>query len=349
MTGWIWLSHAGRFKMQPDKRIKASIIGISGYTGLELLRLLLAHPHVDIGYLTSRQHENEPIGSLMPHLAHLDLAVTNTPADVVAKNSDVVFLCLPHKTAQEVVAALHGKTRLIDLSADFRLDDPAQYEKYYGEKHYYPGLLNEVVYGLPELVDKNKIKSANTVANPGCYALLGQLLLAPFKGMIESADYIGITGSSGLGKSPVEAGHHPVRNHNIRSYGVNTHRHIPEIIRAAGISESQLNFVPTSGPFTRGIFGQAFITLKNSQTPTLDHLYDGRPFVRQQKEIALANIVGSNFADVSFTMGRNGHVMAQGVIDNLVKGAGGTAVQNMNLMFGIDETAGLINLAPLYP
>lgn len=330
-------------------KIKASIIGITGYTGLELLRLLLAHPCVEIAHLTSRQNEQEPIGTLFPHLAHLDLAVTDTPPEKMAKGSDVVFLCLPHKTAQDVVAALHKKVKLIDLSADFRLDNPAMYEKYYGEKHAHPDLLKEVVYGLPEIVDREKIKKASTVANPGCFALLSQLLLYPFKGHIAHADIFAVTGSSGAGKTPGEGTHHPVRSHNMRSYGVNTHRHIPEIVRGADMTEDQLNFVPTSGPFVRGIFGQAFISLNEMGPPNFNALYKGEPFVRLQKEVALANIVGSNFADLSFTIGKNGHIMAQGVIDNLVKGAGGTAVQNMNLMFGFPETAGLLNLSPLYP
>ena len=353
--------------------IKASIIGITGYTGLELLRLLLAHPHVEIKYLTSRQHENEPIGKIYPHLAHLDLHITNTPQDKVAKDSDVVFLCLPHKTAQDVVADLIGKTKIIDLSADFRLDDPAIYKKYY-EEHKHPHLLKKVVYGLPELGHVSAIKKASVVANPGCFALISQLLLLPFKDNIKHADIFAVTGSSGAGKTPVDGTHHPVRSHNMKSYNINKHRHIPEIIRAGGITEKQLNFVPTSGPFTRGIFAQAFITLKKPLVSSaglprgsragkgssafaeddglktaIKKTYKNAPFVRLQSEVALANIVGSNFADLNFTLGADGKILAQGALDNIVKGAGGSAVQNMNLMFGLKETEGLINLAPLYP
>lgn len=326
--------------------IKASIIGITGYTGVELLRLLLAHPEVEIKYLTSRQHMHEPIKNIYPHLAHLDLKVTNTPHAKVAKDSDVVFLCLPHKTAQDVVAELHGKTKLIDLSADFRLDDPKMYEKYY-EEHKYPGLLKKIVYGLPEIGNTAAIKKASTVANPGCFALISQLLLFPFKGNIKHADIFAITGSSGAGKTPTDGTHHPVRNHNIKSYNINKHRHIPEIIRAGGITEKQLNFVPSSGPFTRGIFAQAFITLK--KPAAFKNIYAKHPFIRIQNEVALANIVGSNFADLSFTQGTDGKILAQGALDNIVKGAGGSAVQSMNLMFGLKETEGLINLTPLYP
>ncbi len=330
------------------KKIKASIVGVSGYTGVELLRLLLAHPRVEIAYLTSRQHEDVPVGDVFPHLSHLDLRVTNTTPEKVAKDSDVVFLCLPHQTAQDVVNSLHGKTKVIDLSADFRLDETT-YEKYY-EKHKYPKLLKEVVYGLPEITGHDAIAKASTVANPGCFALLSQLLLFPYKGHIAHADIFAITGSSGAGKSPTEGTHHPVRNHNIRSYNINKHRHIPEIIRSGGITENQLNFVPTSGPFTRGIFAQAFITLNDKGPPPhAAKIYEQSPFIRLQKEVSLANIVGSNFVDLNFIEATGGRIMAQGALDNIVKGAGGCAVQNMNIMFGLDEKEGLFNLGAVYP
>lgn len=333
------------------QKITASIIGITGYTGLEILRLLLAHPQVEIGHLTSRQHEDTKIGEVYAHLAHLDLRITDTDHKTVAQNSDVVFLALPHKTAQDVVADLHGVTKVIDLSADYRLDDADTYTRYYDVPHNHPDLLKDVVYGLPEIVGKDAVKNASTVANPGCYAALGQFLTFPFKGHIETVDFIGVTGSSGLGKSPSESGHHPVRNHNMRSYGINTHRHIPEIARSAGIAESQINMVPTSGPFTRGIFGQAFITLTDDVDieACVKNAYQDCPFVRFSNPVALADIVGSNFVDLQFIKGNNGHIIAQGVLDNLVKGAAGSAIQNMNLMCGLEETSGLINLSPVYP
>lgn len=330
--------------------IKASIIGITGYTGLELLRLLLAHPKVEIKYLTSRQHESEPIGKIYPHLAHLNLNITNTAHEQVAADSDVVFLCLPHKTSQDVVAALHGKTKIVDLSADFRLDDAATYKKYY-EDHKHPDLLKKVVYGLPELGHADAITKADTVANPGCFALLSQLLILPFKDNIQQVDIFAVTGSSGAGKTPVDGTHHPVRNHNIKSYNINKHRHIPEIVRAGGITEQQLNFIPSSGPFTRGIFAQGFITLKSKIDidAAIKKAYANAPFVRIQDTVQLADIVGSNFVDLNFQWGTDGKILAQGALDNIVKGAGGSAVQNMNLMFGLKETEGLLNLSPVYP
>ncbi|GJL84320.1 MAG: N-acetyl-gamma-glutamyl-phosphate reductase [Micavibrio sp.] len=341
--------------MQPEesKKLKASIIGITGYTGLELLRLLLAHPDVDIGYLTSRQHKNTPIGDVYPHLAHLGFRITDTDLQEIATNSDIVFICLPHKTAQVAVAELIGKTKIIDLSADYRLDDAETYTKYYGVPHAHPELLDKVVYGMPE-INAEDVKSAETVANPGCFALLSQLMLYPFRGQIEHADIMAVTGSSGAGKTPGDGTHHPIRNHNMKSYNINAHRHIPEIIRTAGITEEQLNFVPTSGPFTRGIFAQAFLTLKenydqNAIDTLIENTYGFCPFVRVQKEVSLSNIVSSNYIDLSYGGGNQGIIMIQGALDNLVKGAGGTAVQNMNLMFGLDETAGLGNLGPVYP
>ncbi|MGB0719416.1 MAG: N-acetyl-gamma-glutamyl-phosphate reductase [Bdellovibrionales bacterium] len=326
--------------------IKASIIGITGYTGLETLRVLMAHPDVDIAHVTSRQHDNVAIGEAYPHLAHLDLKITNTDHIDVAKDSDVVFLALPHKTAQDVVADLHGTVKVIDLSADYRLDDAATYEKYY-EAHKHPQLLKEVVYGLPE-INRTAIKGASSVANPGCFALLAQLMLYPFAGVIDHADIMAVTGSSGSGKTPSDGTHHPIRSHTMKSYNINKHRHIPEITRTAKIDEGQLNFVPTSGPFVRGIFATAFVQT-NGAPQCAGDLYADHPFTRVTDSVALANIVGSNFCDVSFQKIDDNRYIVQGAIDNLVKGAAGCAVQNMNLMFGLDETTGLITLGTVYP
>ncbi len=329
---------------------RVSIIGITGYTGLELLRLLLAHPKVDIAHVTSRQHDGVDIGTVYPHLSHLDIQVTNPDLNKIAEDSDVVFLCLPHKTAQDTVAALFGKVKIIDLSADFRLDDVKTYEQYYQVPHNHAHLLDKAVYGISEIVGNDTIANAELVANPGCFALLSQMLLFPFAGSIEHANIMAITGSSGSGKSASDGTHHPVRNHNLKSYNINKHRHIPEICRSAKITEDQMNFVPTSGPFTRGIFATAFIQIKAGAGFTnTDELYKDNPFIRVQDSVALANIVGSNFCDLSFQKVNDQNYIVQGALDNLVKGASGCAVQNMNLMCGYDETLGLSTLAPLYP
>ncbi len=329
---------------------RISIIGITGYTGLELLRLINAHPKVEIAHITSRQHDGVSIGDVYPHLAHMDHPVTNPDLDKIAADSDVVFLCLPHKTAQDTVAALYGKVKIIDLSADFRLDDVATYEKYYATPHNHADLLKKAVYGAPEIVGADAIAKAELVANPGCFALLAQLMLFPFAGTIKHADIMAVTGSSGSGKTASDGTHHPVRSHNMKSYNINKHRHIPEICRSADISEDQLNFVPTSGPFTRGIFATAFVTTKDGAAmKCAGDVYEGHPFVRLQDEIALANIVGSNFCDLNYRKVSDNNFIVQGALDNLVKGAAGCAVQNMNLICGYDETEGLTQLSPLYP
>ncbi len=326
---------------------RISIIGITGYTGLELLRLTCAHPQTEIAYVTSRQHDGVLIGDVYPHLAHLDLTISNPDLEKIAQDSDVVFLCLPHKTAQDTVSALYGKVKIIDLSADFRLDDVETYEHYYNTPHNYPDLLDKAVYGLPEIIGHDAIKNADIIANPGCFALLSQIMLYPFAGKIDHADIMAITGSSGAGKSPSDGTHHPVRNHNLKSYNINKHRHIPEICRSAKINESQLNFVPTSGPFTRGIFATAFV--KTTKNFTVSECYQNQPFIRMQDNVAIANVAGSNFCDLNITQVDEANFIVQGVIDNLVKGAAGCAIQNMNIICGYDETLGLTSLGPLYP
>lgn len=327
-------------------QIRASVIGVTGYTGLELIRMLAAHPGVTLAHLTSRQHADTPIGDVYPHLSHLTMKITDRTPETVAKDSDVVFVALPHKSAQEAVSAMIGKAKIIDLSADFRLKDPATYKRYY-EDHLFPDLLPRFVYGLPE-VHRDAIKKADAVANPGCFALLIQLLLLPFKGRIERADVFATTGSSGSGKTPGDGTHHPVRSHNMKSYNINKHRHTPEITATVGITEEQLNFVPTSGPFVRGIFANAFITLSRDAAGDTS-IFKNHPFVRLQKNVELANIVGSNFCDLNYSVGTGDTIIAQGAIDNLVKGAAGNALQNMNLMFGLPETLGLDTFLPVYP
>jgi N-acetyl-gamma-glutamyl-phosphate reductase len=327
--------------------IKISIIGVTGYTGMELLRCLLHHPNVEIKYLVSRQHEGTKLGTLFPRLSHIDgLTITNTDHDKVARESDVVFLCLPHKAAQEVAPAFLGKTKLIDFSADFRLTDAATYKKYYTDDHQHPDLLNgRFVYGLPEIY-RDQIAKADAVANPGCFALLVQLLLLPLKGRMTQADVIAISGTSGGGRNARDPVDHPALSQNIRSYLVNEHRHTPEILATSGLKLGELNFAPTVGPFLRGIFAQGFIQTDNQ--PNIK-VFDGHPFVRVVDKVELTNVVSTNFVDISYSEGNGGRILAQGALDNLLRGASGTAVQNMNIMCGLDETLGLTFDTPFYP
>ena len=330
-----------------SSKIKVSIVGVTGYTGMELLRCLLQHNHVEIKYLVSRQHEGTNLSELFPRLQHIDgLKITNTDHDTVANQSDVVFLCLPHKAAQEVAPTFLGKTKVIDFSADFRLNDKDTYERYYKTPHQHPDLLNgRFVYGLPETF-RDDIAKADAVANPGCFALLVQLLLLPFKGKMEQADVIAISGTSGGGRAARDPVDHPTLSQNIRSYLVNEHRHTPEILATSGLKEEQLNFAPTVGPFLRGIFANGFI--KTSAQPDLS-VFDGHPFVRLVDKVEMTNVVSTNFIDLHYTRGNGGEIIAQGAIDNLLRGASGTAVQNMNIMFGLDETEGLNFNTPFYP
>ncbi len=328
------------------KKIKVSIIGVTGYTGSELLRVLIAHPHVEFAYLTSRSHENTAIGQIYPRLSHLDLKVTNPDYATVARGSDVVFLCLPHMASQEVIGEFLGKCKVIDMSADFRLEDPALFEKYYATAHLKPELLDGTfVYGIPEL-NRKDLKGADNVANPGCNALLVQLMLLPFAGKIKHVDVSLFTGTTGGGAGPRDPMDHPVLTQNVRSYQINCHRHTPEITRTAKITEDQMNFTPTVGPFSRGIFATAYVQAGGGPDTGV---YKGEPFVRLTKKVELSNIVSTNFIDLSYQDGVSGTYVVQGAIDNLLRGAAGTAVQNMNLMFGLNETEGLTFTSAVYP
>ena len=330
-----------------SSKIKVSIIGVTGFTGMELLRCLLQHDHVVLKYLVSRQHEGTALSELFPRLSHIDgLEITNTDHESVASESDVVFLCLPHKAAQEVAPTFIGKTKIIDFSADFRLNDQATYEKFYHIPHHHPNLLNgQFVYGLPEIY-RNEIAKSDAVANPGCFALLVQLMLYPYKDKMKSADVIAISGTSGGGRSARDPVDHPYCAQNMRSYLVNQHRHTPEILATSGLSEENLNFAPTVGPFLRGIFATAFI--EADALPPQD-TFKAEPFTRMVNKVELTNVVSTNFVDLNYTQGNDGKIIAQGALDNLLRGASGTAVQNMNIMFGLKEGEGLNFNTPFYP
>ena len=327
--------------------IKISVIGATGYTGSEILRLALHHPGVEIAYLTSRQHEKTPVADIFPRLQHIDdVFVTNTPYARVAEESDVVFLCLPHVASQEVIDTFIGKAKVIDMSADFRLDDPVVFEDYYGTPHLKPEMLDgRFVYGLPEL-NRDALRGADLVANPGCNALLVQMMLLPFAGRIDHADVSLFTGTTGGGRSPRDPIDHPALSGNVRSYQVNCHRHTPEILRTAKLETEKFNFTPTVGPYLRGIFATAFVT--TGAEPDLS-AFETAPFARVCETVEMNNVVSTNYCDLSFTQGRDGIVIVQGAIDNLLRGAAGTAVQNMNLMVGFDEAAGLDLATPVWP
>lgn len=331
-----------------SSKVKASIIGVTGYTGTEILRILLQHPHVEIKYLVSRQHEGTALQDLFPRLETLtNLKVTNTDYETVANDSDVVFLCLPHMASQDAVQEFLGKTKIIDLSADFRLNDAALFKKFYKEDHKYPDLLDgRFVYGFPEAF-KEDIQKADAVANPGCFALLLQTMLWPLKGHIEQAQIFAISGTSGGGRKARDPVEHPYCSQNVKSYLVNNHRHMPEITGSIGLEHEQLDFIPSVGPFLRGIFAHGFVHLSGETTPAP---YRDAPFVRVRDEVHMTNVVSTNFCDLSYQPAQQDNCMlVQGALDNLLKGASGTAVHNMNLMFGLTETDGLLFSSPIYP
>ncbi|MBI2463384.1 N-acetyl-gamma-glutamyl-phosphate reductase [Candidatus Peregrinibacteria bacterium] len=341
------------------KKINISIIGVTGFTGIELIRLLVNHPYVKLKYLVSKTHGEhskdygQKISDVWPHLKNIcDLDLTDMDVQKVAEESDVVFLALPHHESQKIVPIIINKTKIIDLSADFRLHDKSLYAQYYDHEHDYAEGLSQFIYGLPEL-HKEKIVSAQNIANPGCFAITAELAILPLKGCIEHVSLFAITGSSGAGKKPQDETHHSIRNHNVTSYKIGVHQHIPEIIQELEIEKSQLTFVPTRGPFTRGIHLTAYFYFqkKFSQKKIMNlykKTYAKAPFVRMKKNVQLADVIGSNFCDIA-VHNVNGKFIIQAVIDNLVRGAAGTAIQNMNIMCGFDETLGLKPISPIFP
>ena len=338
-----------------SEKINVSVVGATGYGGLELIRLLAPHSKVELKYLVSKSTAGKKISEVWPHLEGVcDIELQDLDIKNVAEESDIVFFALPHCESQKLIPKVIGMTKVIDLSGDFRLKDSTEFEEFYNEKHLCSEVSDEFVYGLPE-VNKDEIKDSSNIANPGCFATAVELALLPLKGHIKNAEIFAITGSTGSGKSPSEGTHHPIRNHNVKSYKVGIHQHLPEIAQTLDVDTDQLTFVPTSGPFSRGIHLTAFVEIDESSVDKCKDVealfldkYKDEFFVRVKGDIQLADVVGSNFCDVSVKE-VNGKVVVQAVIDNLVKGAAGTAIQNMNLMFGFCETEGLDSLLTLFP
>jgi N-acetyl-gamma-glutamyl-phosphate reductase len=337
--------------------VKVAVVGASGYTGVELLRLLAAHPQVEISCVTSRQTVGEDISTLFPSLrGKVNLRCDPGDPELVAAKADFVFTALPHQTAMEVVPSmLAAGKKVVDLSADYRLRDVAVYRQWYQE-HTSPQLLAEAVYGLPEL-NREQIRSARLVANPGCYPTSVALGLAPLlkQGLIDHRSLIvdSKSGTSGAGRSAKVGSLFCEVNEGFAAYGVGRHRHTPEIEQTlsqlAG-EAVQVNFTPHLLPVNRGILSTCYATLHGDHdSAALLALYRehfrGEGFVRICPEGSLPNIAfvrGSNFCDIGLVSDqRTGRVIVVSTIDNLVKGAAGQAVQNMNLMLGFAEDAGL--------
>jgi LysW-gamma-L-alpha-aminoadipyl-6-phosphate/LysW-L-glutamyl-5-phosphate reductase len=348
-------------------RVRVAIIGATGYGGAELLRLLVHHPGVVLTRLAAKDHVGQRIDAVHTNLYGLcDLVVEDADPDAVAPDADLVFLGLPHRTSA-VIGDRYAKLgcRVIDLSGDWRLDDPAVYAQFYGCAHPFPDRLGTWAYGLPEL-DRTGLRGARFVASPGCFATAITLALLPFARAGLLPDRVAVcamTGSSGSGANPSAGTHHPVRSVTLRAYKALDHQHTPEIelnLRRAGAGAAfHLDFVPVSAPLSRGILTSCFFEVPAAVDAgvvdaALDAAFANEPLVRvvRGRLPEVAAVKGSMFVDVAATVGPlrgdRRTIVAHSALDNLVKGGAGQAVQAMNVALGFDETLGL--LAPaLWP
>jgi len=329
-----------------------------------MIRRLLIHPDVELGRVVAVDHVGEPLGAVHPPLTGRNaLRFENVPPEEAARGADVALLALPHKvSAHHAPAILAAGVKVVDMSGDFRLRDAAAYERYYGAKHPHPELLGSFVYGLPEL-NRDAIRTARAVASPGCFATtieLGLLPLARAGKLPRAVQVVGMTGSSGSGIAPTAGTHHPVRAVNLKPYKVLDHQHTPEILEtlaAAGAPGIELAFVPVSAPLSRGILATTFVQLPadmtaESLTALYADAYAHEPFVRfvRDRVPEVAAVAGSNYAEVGFTLGAPADgkrtLAIVSATDNLIKGGAGQAIQNMNLMLGLPETASLEDPGP---
>ncbi|MBW1659479.1 MAG: N-acetyl-gamma-glutamyl-phosphate reductase [Deltaproteobacteria bacterium] len=344
--------------------IRVGIVGGSGYTGVQLMALLLSHPEVSLKWVTSRKFEGQPVFETFGALRSLtDLAFTKYSLDLLGE-VDLVFTAVPHGQAMGIVSEVvqHGK-RVIDLSADFRFQDVALYEQTY-QPHTAPELAKRAVYGLPELF-YGEIKEADLVGNPGCYPTSAILASAPLvqEGLWDSHFPIIVdakSGVSGAGRDPNLTTHFPEADEGLTPYKVLVHRHQPEIASILQKSSNErglVYFVPHLVPMNRGIVSTVYLRLKEAiALEDLHRLYEvfynGKPFVRvlpTGKAPSSHHVRGSNFCDIGLALAPDGKtVVAMAAIDNLIKGASGQAVQNMNILAGFEESAGLAQ-PPLFP
>ena len=335
--------------------IRVAILGATGYTALELMKLLLRHPSVEITAATSRQEGRPLVSSVHPSLVgRIGLVLEELSPEEIVERSQCVFSCLPHAASAEIVSkVLAGGAKVIDLSADYRLDDSASYLEWYGHEHPDPDRLGKTAYGLPELF-RDAIGSADLVANPGCYSTSAILPLAPLlkSGLFESDDIIidSKSGISGAGRSPKLTTHYPECNESMSAYNVGRHRHTPEIeqiVKRYSLVRPEVIFTPQLAPMDRGILSTIYIKPKKPMVDEtvltlLREAYAGERFVRVVDHLpATKDTVGTNFCDITARVVR-GRVLLISCVDNLIKGASGAAVQNFNVMYGLHESTGLI-------
>ena len=333
--------------------IRVAIIGASGYTGAESIEIILRHNKAELTYLTALPEECGAVEDVFPQFkGRCSLDIEPLDFNKLSNLADVGLCCLPHKVSMGFVPKLlDAGLKVIDFSADYRLKDVDVYEKFYDVKHTDTANLERAVFGLPELF-REQIKGADLVANPGCFPTGAVLAIAPLlkEGLIETDSIIvnAVTGSSGAGKNPSEKFHFPNMNENLFAYGIGTHRHMPEMEQIAGDiagCEVQILFQPHVGPFDRGILSTVYCQPKLS-SEKLSNLYNdfyaNEPFVQIRKDApAVKNVAGTNYCHVFVTLVKD-RIVCFSAIDNLVKGASGQAIQNMNLVFGLQENLGLV-------
>ena len=337
---------------------KVGIVNVTGYAGVELARLLHQHPAVELSSVTGRSAAGEQLDTVFPHLVGLDLAIEAEPGDV-----DLAFSAMPHKESAPVVTALLEKgVKVVDISADFRLKEEWQYPLWYGFSHPSSDLLKEAVYGLTEL-HRSEVTTSKLVANPGCYPTAAILALAPVvkQGLITGDITVDSkSGISGAGRSLDLKNHYAEANENTAAYALSGHRHLPEMVQELKMLDPWLapsvTFVPHLVPMTRGILTTCYAALKKGKTKSENIMalyrdfYKDEPFVKIVTEPPhTKHTRGTNLCLIYPTVDlRTGKLIVISSLDNLVKGAAGQAVQNMNLMLGLPETTGLEALA-VYP
>lgn len=349
--------------MARTKTIRAAVLGASGYTGADMIRLAALHPAIEITSLIAKGHAGQSLAQVFPHLASLDLPALISPDQADWDEVDVAFSGLPHGTAHSEIGKLPERIKIIDMSADFRLRDPKLYAEWYANEHSAPGLLEDAVYGLTEH-HRDKIKGARLVACPGCYPTAVLLALLPLVGanLIETSDIIidAKSGVSGAGRSLKQNILFSEAGEGLSPYGIGNHRHVPEIEQelalAAGLPVT-VNFTPHLAPMSRGELCTSYVRLAGKARAAdlrkaLAASYANSPFLRVVAEgsiPATQHVRGSNYCHIGVFDDRiPGRAIVVSAIDNLVKGSAGQALQNFNLMFGLDETTGLTQL-PLFP
>jgi N-acetyl-gamma-glutamyl-phosphate reductase len=334
--------------------IRIGILGATGYTALELIKLLLRHPEAKLSVLTSRQEGRPHVSAVHPQLSgRLDLNLEDLSAAQVAEQVDCIFSCLPHAASAEAILTVRKPIKIVDFSADYRLRDAESYRHWYGHQHPDPERLGKVVYGLPELFAK-EIAGQNLIANPGCYTSTSILALAPLLhgGLIEPTGIIidAKSGVSGAGRTPKLTTLFSECNESLSAYSVGNHRHMPEIEQILSLSTKQnvqALFTPHLVPMDRGILCTIYARPTKSVSDDqlmgqMREFYDGQPFVRIVTHLpATKDVAFTNYCDVTARVVR-GQVIVLACLDNLIKGASGVAVQNFNLMFGFPETMGIL-------